>query len=196
MLGQPILIVVPRVVGVRLTGRLREGVTATDLVLTLTALLRAHGVIGKFVEFCGPGLPSLGVADRATLANMAPEYGATVGFFPVDAATLDYLRLTGRDAAHVARVEAYARAQGLFRADDTPEPLFSSLVILDLGSVEACLAGPRRPQDRLPLGEAKRGVRQALAGLVEPAGGADPAAVARWVEEGGPVEASDDGSRR
>ena len=191
MLGQPIPLVIPQVVGVRLTGRLRDGVTATDLVLTLTALLRAHGVVGKFVEFGGPGLASLGVADRATLANMAPEYGATVGFFPVDAATLAYLQLTGRDPAHVARVEAYARAQGLFRVDDAPEPLYSSLVPLDLGSVEPCLAGPRRPQDRLPLGEAKRGLRQTLAGLADLlATGTDPAEVARWVEEGGPVSAS------
>ena len=191
MLGQPIPLVVPQVVGVRLTGRLREGVNATDLVLTLTALLRAHGVVGKLVEFGGPGLASLGVPDRATLANMAPEYGATVGFFPVDQATLDYLRFTGRDPAHVARVEGYARAQGLFRESDSPEPFYSSAVALDLASVETCLAGPRRPHDRVPLGEAKRGLRQVLAGLSDLQGsGADPAAVARWVGEGGPVVAA------
>jgi aconitate hydratase len=155
-------------------------------VLTLTALLRGHGVVGKFVEFCGPGLTSLGAADRATVANMAPEYGATVAFFPVDDVTLDYLRLTGRDEAQVALVEAYAREQGLFQTDETPRPLYSSMTTLDLSSVQACIAGPSRPQQRLPLAEARRGVRQALAALVAgPGDGADPVALARWVEEGG-----------
>ena len=187
MLGQPIPLVVPQVVGVRLTGRLREGVNATDLVLTLTALLRAHGVVGKFVEFGGPGLASLGVPDRATLANMAPEYGATVGFFPVDQATLDYLRFTGRDPAHVARVEAYARAQGLFRERATRRNLSTPPPCPRPRLGRTCLAGPRRPHDRVPLGEAKRGLRQVLAGLSDLQGsGADPAAVARWVGEGGP----------
>ncbi len=186
MLGQPIPMLIPEVVGVRFTGALREGATATDLVLTVTQLLRGHGVVDKFVEFYGPGLASLSVADRATLANMAPEYGATVGFFPVDEATLDYLRLTGRDEAHVALVEAYAKAQGLFRTDGMMEPVFSSTVSLDLGSVEASLAGPRRPQDRVPLSEAKRAFRQALVATVEGGSeGFDPEAVSRWIEEGG-----------
>ncbi len=122
MLGQPVSMLIPEVVGVRLTGRLREGVTATDLVLTVTQMLRKHGVVGKFVEFYGPGLDALPLADRATISNMAPEYGATCGFFPVDRITLDYLRLTGRDASRIALVEAYCRAQGLWRDSASPEP--------------------------------------------------------------------------
>jgi aconitate hydratase len=193
LLGLPVPLTIPRVVGVRLAGRLREGVTATDLVLTVTARLRAHGVVGQFVEFCGPAVGALSVPDRATLANMAPEYGATVGFFPVDAATLDYLRFTGREAAHVALVEAYTRAQELFRADDAPEPIYSSLVHLDLDTVEACLAGPRRPHDRVPLGEGRPSVRRALAAITGASTDtADALAVTRWVEEGWPA-ASDAG---
>jgi len=188
LLGLPVPLTIPRVVGVRLAGRLREGLTATDLVLTLTARLRAHGVVGQFVEFCGPGVAALSVPDRATLANMAPEYGATVGFFPVDAATLDYLRFSAREPSHVALVEAYTRAQGLFREDGAPEPIYSSLVHLDLDTVEPCLAGPRRPQDRVPLGEVRHSVRRALAGIAGPdAGEADALAVARWVDEGWPA---------
>jgi aconitate hydratase len=191
MLGQAIPLVVPQVVGVRLTGRLRDSVTATDLVLTLAALLRAHGAVGKFVEFFGAGLADLAVPGRATVANMAPEYGATVAFFPTDAVTLDYLRLTGRDENHVALVEAYAKEQGLFRAEETPEPLFTSLVTLDLASVEPCIAGPRRPQDRVPLADAKRGVRQGIATLAAGSDEAvDPIAVARWIEEGGSAGAA------
>jgi aconitate hydratase len=137
MSGQPLRMTVPYVVGVRVTGRLREGVTATDLVLTLAARLRGRGAPGRFVEFCGPGLDGLALLDRVTIASMAPQYGATVAFFPVDALTLDYLRRRGRDEAQVALVEAYAKTQGLFRTGDTPEPIFSSIMLLDLGSVEA-----------------------------------------------------------
>ena len=151
MLGQPVSMLIPEVVGVRLSGRLREGVTATDLVLTVTQMLRKHGVVGKFVEFYGPGLDALPLADRATISNMAPEYGATCGFFPVDAVTLDYLRLTGRDEARIALVEAYCRTQGLWRDSDSPEPQFSEALRLDLDSVQPSLAGPKRPQDRVAL---------------------------------------------
>ncbi len=150
MLGQPIYMLIPEVVGMKLTGKLREGTTATDLVLTVTEMLRAHGVVGKFVEFYGPGLENLTLADRATLANMAPEYGATIGFFPVDGRTLEYLQLTGRSAEQVALVEAYCKAQGLWR-DDSKEAVYSSQVTLDMGTVEASLAGPMRPQDRITL---------------------------------------------
>ncbi len=155
MLGQPVSMLVPDVVGVRLTGALRPGVTATDLVLVITQLLRNKGVVGKFVEFYGRGLSALSVADRATISNMAPEYGATIGYFPVDDETLAYLRFTGRPEKQVALVEAYCKAQGLFRTDETPDPVFSDTVALDLSVVTPCLAGPRRPQDRVPLPDAK-----------------------------------------
>ena len=154
MLGHPISMLVPDVVGFRLTGRLDEGITATDLVLTITEQLRQHGVVGKFVEFYGPALEYLTIADRATLGNMAPEYGATIAIFPIDGMTLDYLKLTGRDEEHVALVEAYAKAQGLFR-DPVSNPQYTNTLELDLGTVEASLAGPRRPQDRVALGQAK-----------------------------------------
>jgi aconitate hydratase len=162
MLGQPVSLQMPRVVGMRLEGQLAPGVTATDLVLTLTERLRAHGVVQKFVEFCGPGLDHLAVPDRATCANMAPEYGATIGFFPLDVQTLDYLRLTGRDESLVTRIEAYVRAQGLWREPGSPDPRFSDSLTLDLSSVEPSLAGPRRPQDRVALGGVPDVVRQAL----------------------------------
>ncbi len=162
MLGQPFYVLLPEVVGVRLVGALREGATATDLVLTATELLRKRGVVGKFVEFFGTGVDALSLPDRATLANMAPEYGATVAFFPVDEETLAYLRLTGRAEGHVALVEAYCKEQGLFRSRATPEPEFSEIEVLDLGEVEPCLAGPRRPQDRVALREAGRAFRRAL----------------------------------
>ena len=161
MLGQPISMLIPEVVGVRLEGRLREGVTATDLVLTITELLRRRGVVGKFVEFCGPGLEHLPVADRATLANMAPEYGATCGFFPIDRQTLDYLELTGRDAGQIALVEAYARAQGLWR-DPQRNLGYGELVALDLDTVVPSVAGPRRPQDRVALDQIGRATREAI----------------------------------
>ncbi|MDD2897902.1 MAG: aconitate hydratase AcnA [Desulfuromonadaceae bacterium] len=151
MLGQAVSMLIPEVVGVRLEGDLQPGVTATDLVLTITELLRKTGVVGKFVEFYGRGLDNLRLADRATIANMAPEYGATCGFFPVDAETIAYLRFTGREPQTADLAEAYCRAQGLWRDADSPEPLFSQVVSLDLGSVIPCLAGPRRPQDRVPL---------------------------------------------
>jgi len=153
MLGQPVSMLIPQVVGFRLSGQLKEGVTATDLVLTVTEMLRKKGVVGKFVEFFGPGLASLPVADRATLSNMAPEYGATCGFFPVDAETLHYLRMTGRPEEQVALVEAYYREQGLFREDSSPEPVYSDTLELDLGEVEPSVAGPKRPQDRIRLSE-------------------------------------------
>ncbi|HEY5738849.1 MAG TPA: aconitate hydratase AcnA, partial [Gammaproteobacteria bacterium] len=151
MLGQPISLLIPQVVGFQFTGQLREGITATDLVLTVTQMLRQRGVVGKFVEFCGPGLDALPLADRATIANMAPEYGATCGFFPVDAETLRYLELTGRDRQTLELVEAYCRAQGMWYQPDTPDPVFSNTLTLDLSSVEASLAGPKRPQDRVAL---------------------------------------------
>src|ERR671937_1530798 len=146
---------VPQVVGFKLTGRLPEGSTATDLVLTVTQILRRTGVVGKFVEYFGHGLAGLSLADRATIGNMSPEYGATCGFFPVDDATLDYLRLTGRSEDHVALVEAYCKENMLWHEPDE-EPTYSEVVELDLSSVEPSLAGPRRPQDRVPLATAKR----------------------------------------
>ena len=162
MLSQPIPLLAPEVVGFRLTGALGEGVTATDLVLTVTEMLRKHGVVAKFVEFCGPGLTNLGLPDRATIANMAPEYGATCGYFPVDAETLRYLRLTGRSEAQVDLAERYCRAQGLFRDDKTPEPRFSSMLELDLGSVAASMAGPRRPHERVTLSSVRDSLREAF----------------------------------
>jgi aconitate hydratase len=162
MLGQPYYMLLPDVVGVRLRGRLREGVTATDLTLTLTQLLRKHGVVEKFVEFCGPGLSALTLEDRATIANMAPEYGATCGFFPVDAETISYLRRTGRSDEQRSLVEAYCKAQTLWRDDKTPEPQFTTVLDVDLGSIEPSLAGPKRPHDRLPLGTVAPQFKQAL----------------------------------
>ncbi|MBP7586734.1 MAG: aconitate hydratase, partial [Thermoanaerobaculia bacterium] len=149
MLGQPVSMLIPQVVGFRLTGKLPEGATATDLVLTVTQMLRKKGVVGKFVEFFGPGLENLRLADRATIANMAPEYGATCGLFPVDAVALDYLRFTGRSEKSVALAEAYMKEQGLFHTAATPEAVYSDTLALDLGTVEPSLAGPRRPQDRV-----------------------------------------------
>jgi aconitate hydratase len=162
MLGRPTYFLAPDVVGVKLTGIPREGVTATDIVLTLVQALRKHGVVEKFVEFTGPGLAGLPVPDRATLANMAPEYGATCGYFPVDAETLAFLHLTGRREADVIRVERYCKEQGLFRTADSPEPEFTSIVEFDLAAVEPSIAGPRRPQDRIPLKESSRAFRTAL----------------------------------
>jgi aconitate hydratase len=153
MLGQPVSMLIPEVVGFRLDGQLREGITATDLVLTVTQMLRHKGVVGRFVEFYGPGLENLPLADRATIANMAPEYGATCGFFPVDERTIDYLKLTGRDDAQIALVRAYAKAQGLWRDASAPDPLFTDTLELDMSSIEPSLAGPKRPQDRVLLSE-------------------------------------------
>ena len=156
MLGQPVSMLIPEVVGFKLTGRLPEGTTATDLVLRVTQMLRARGVVGRFVEFYGAGLSNLPLASRATIANMAPEYGATMGFFPIDAETLNYMRFTGRDEPLVQLVETYAKAQGLFRTDSTSDPVFSDRLELDLGDIEPAIAGPKRPQDRINLREAKQ----------------------------------------
>jgi aconitate hydratase len=176
ILGQPHMVRIDRVIGVRLTGRLREGAVTTDLVLALTQRLREVGVVGQFVEFIGDGAAALTVPDRATLSNMAPEYGATIGFFPLDAGAIAYLRMTGREEGHIALVEAYARAAGLFRSPGDPEPLYSQVVELDVSAVEPSVAGPRRPQDRLALAAVKPGVAELLP---RPAGeggfAADPA---------------------
>jgi aconitate hydratase len=196
MLGQPVSMLIPLVVGVKLTGRLREGATATDLVLTITEMLRKHGVVGKFVEYFGPGLQDLPLADRATIANMSPEYGATCGIFPIDKETLRYLKLTGRSDDQIELVEAYAREQGLFHDARTPSAEYSELLSLDLSTVEACLAGPKRPQDRVLLSQAGDSFTQSLPSLIKPKNGSKPAASAattattaanlkRWEGEGG-----------
>ncbi|MGB6250571.1 MAG: aconitate hydratase AcnA [Terriglobales bacterium] len=167
MLGQPVSMLIPLVVGVKLTGRLREGATATDLVLTITEMLRKHGVVGKFVEYVGPGLQDLPLADRATIANMAPEYGATCGIFPIDKESLKYLKLTGRSEEQIALVEAYAREQGLFHDAKTPEAEYSELLSMDLATVEPSLAGPKRPQDRVVLSKAGESFDKALPSLIK-----------------------------
>src|SRR5690606_4135680 len=167
MLGQPISMLIPEVVGFKLTGKLREGTTATDLVLTVTQMLRAHGVVGKFVEFYGPGVAELSLADRATISNMAPEYGATCGFFPIDAETINYLTFTARDPKRVKLVEAYAKAQGMWRDEKTPDPEFSATLHLDISTVEPSLAGPKRPQDRVQLTNAARAFKEALPDLAD-----------------------------
>jgi aconitate hydratase len=173
MLGQPVSMLIPEVIGFRLDGRLPEGATATDLVLTVTELLRRKGVVGKFVEFYGPGLSSLALADRATIGNMSPEYGATCAIFPVDEVTLQYLRFTGRSEERVRLVEAYMKEQGLFHTAASAEPLFSDTLSLNLASVEPSIAGPRRPQDRIRLSDSKRSFRDALPELL-PAGAQAP----------------------
>jgi aconitate hydratase len=194
MLGQPVSMLIPLVVGVKLTGRLREGASATDLVLTITEMLRKHGVVGKFVEYFGPGLRDLPLADRATIANMSPEYGATCGIFPIDKETLKYLRLTGRGEEQIALVEAYAREQGLFHDQNTPEAEYSELLALGLETVEPSLAGPKRPQDRVVLSHAAESFARALPSLIKPKAGAltaAPAAINKnttkehWELEGG-----------
>ena len=196
MLGQPVSMLIPLVVGVKLTGRLREGATATDLVLTITEMLRKHGVVGKFVEYFGPGLRDLPLADRATIANMSPEYGATCGIFPVDKESLKYLKLTGRSAEQIALVEAYSREQGLFHDDKTPEAEYSELLTLDLAAVEPSLAGPKRPQDRVVLSQAADSFNKALPSLIKPKSSAAVASAtatqtakagsaANWEQEGG-----------
>jgi aconitate hydratase len=168
MLGQPVSMLIPEVIGFKLTGKLKEGMTATDLVLTVTQMLRKKGVVNKFVEFYGPGLDALSLADRATIANMAPEYGATCGFFPIDAETISFLNFTGRDASRVKLVEAYAKAQGMWRDASTPDPVFTDSLELDMASVEPSLAGPKRPQDKITLSAAKAGFEKALPELVGP----------------------------
>ena len=186
MLGQPVSMLVPQVVGYKLTGKLKEGTTATDLVLTVTEALRKLGVVGKFVEFYGPGIAALPLADRATIANMAPEYGATCGIFPVDHETLNYLRLTGRSDAHIAMVEAYMRAQGLFHSAESPEATYSATLSLDLSTVEPSVAGPKRPQDRVLLSAAAASFAQQLPNLLGPNGNKSAARqMVRWEGEGG-----------
>ena len=185
MLGQPMDMLLPDVIGFKLQGKLAEGVTATDLVLTVTQMLRAKGVVGKFVEFFGPGLASMSLTDRATIANMAPEYGATMGFFPVDNETIRYMRLTGRSDEVIERTEAYLRAQGLFRDADTPDPEYTDTLELDLGSVVPSLAGPKRPQDRVPLSELQESFRASLKAPVAERGfGLSPEAAARQATVG------------
>ncbi len=203
LLGQPVSMLVPEVVGFRIFGRLPAGATATDLVLTVTQMLRAKGVVGKFVEFHGPGLSSLSLPDRATISNMSPEFGATIGFFPVDRETLSYLLFTGRERDQVALVEAYCRLQGLFREDDSPDPVFSDTLSLDLAAVEPCLAGPKRPQDRVLLREARVSFSNALVGWGKEPKAPSPNEQERWHSEGGstpetpdlppPEESADDG---
>jgi aconitate hydratase len=173
MLGQPVSMVIPEVVGFKLTGQLPEGATATDLVLTVTEMLRKKGVVGKFVEFYGDGLDRLPLADRATIGNMAPEYGATCGIFPIDRLTLEYLRLTGRSPERIALVEAYAKGQGMWRESGAAEPVFSDTLSLDLDTVEPSLAGPRRPQDRVPLSRAKAAFEEALPTMLAKGASAD-----------------------
>ena len=163
MLGQPSTMLIPEVIGVKLTGRLAEGATATDLVLTVTEMLRKRGVVEKFVEFFGDGLAQLPLADRATIANMAPEYGATCGIFPIDDVTLEYLRLTGRAEAQVALVREYAKTQGMWRVDGAPDPVYTDVLHLELSTVQPSLAGPKRPQDRVALGDMQKAYRDAFA---------------------------------
>ncbi|MCH2212333.1 MAG: aconitate hydratase AcnA [Fuerstiella sp.] len=188
MLGQPIYMLTPEVVGFKLTGKLPEGATATDLVLTVTQMLRAHGCVGKFVEFYGEGMAQLGLADRATLANMAPEYGATMGFFPVDGETLRYLERTGRPADLIDLVERYTKEQGLFRTDEAPEPLFSSSIELDMGTVVPSLAGPKRPQDRILLKDMQTAWQSALGDTF---GKAEPASPVRVEDNGSSSDITD-----
>src|SRR5689334_1358107 len=183
MLGQPVSMLIPEVIGFRLEGRLPEGATATDLVLTVTDLLQRKGVVGKFVEFYGPGLPSLALADRATIGNMSPEYGVTCAIFPVDDVTLQYLRFTGRPEERVALVEAYMKEQGLFHTSRSPEPVFTDTLSLDLATVEPSIAGPRRPQDRIRLSDARRSFREALPSLL-PAGSATGKEASKGTSEG------------
>jgi len=187
MLGQPTTMLIPQVVGFRLSGQLPEGATATDLVLTVTEMLRQKGVVGKFVEFFGPGVANLPLADRATIANMAPEYGATCGIFPVDAETLRYLAFSGRPKWRVDLVEAYMKEQGLFHSASSPEPVFSDTLSLDLQSVVPSVAGPKRPQDRVELHDVQRSFLAALPGLTPPTSkiGPPPAVRDRWESEGG-----------
>ncbi|HXW51883.1 MAG TPA: aconitate hydratase AcnA, partial [Candidatus Acidoferrales bacterium] len=189
MLGQPLTMLIPEVIGFRIKGRMPSGATATDLVLTVTEMLRKRGVVNKFVEFFGSGLSSLSVADRATIGNMSPEYGSTVAIFPIDDATIEYLRLTGRPAAQLELVRAYAKVQGLYRSNDDQDPLFTDLLELDLADVEPSLAGPKRPQDRVPLRTAKAAFESALASFEQGRGPAKApsGAVEQWASEGGSV---------
>ena len=190
MLGQPLSMLIPDVVGFRLSGRLPEGSTATDAVLRVVEMLRAKGVVGKFVEFFGPGIEHLSLADRATISNMAPEYGATIGFFPVDDETLSYMELTGRDPDRIALVDAYSKAQGLFRTPEMPEPIFRDSLGLDLSTVEPAIAGPKRPQDRIPLSRSKKDFRRVLASMLNGGGNGDRTKVQDWIDSGAAPAAS------
>ncbi|MFL6439385.1 MAG: aconitate hydratase AcnA [Terriglobales bacterium] len=197
MLGQPVSMLLPQVVGFKLAGKLKEGSTATDLVLTVTEMLRKTGVVGKFVEFFGEGLSDLPLADRATIANMAPEYGATCGIFPVDTETLRYLRMTGRSDEQIALIDAYCKEQGTFHTKNSPHATYSEVVELDLATVEPSVAGPRRPQDRVPLSQAAESFRHALPSLLGPTGAKSSARqVSRWEGEGGnPTAAGAEGNK-
>lgn len=188
MLGQPVSMLIPEVIGFKLTGKMKEGTTATDLVLTVTNMLRAKGVVGKFVEFYGEGLDNMTLADRATIANMAPEYGATCGFFPIDKETINYLRFTGRDEHRVQIVEAYAKAQGMWRDATTPDPVFTDTLALDMGSVEPTIAGPKRPQDKVLLKDAALSFERHLESTL---GINSPAPVSDMLDEGGGVVVKD-----
>ncbi|HEY3351440.1 MAG TPA: aconitate hydratase [Thermoanaerobaculia bacterium] len=191
LLGQPQSMLIPDVVGFKLVGTLPAGATATDLVLTVTQMLRKKGVVGKFVEFYGPGVAGLALTDRATIANMAPEYGATMGFFPVDAETIKYLKFTNRPAKTVALAEAYCKKQGLFRTSDSPEPVFTDTLTLNLKDVEPSLAGPKRPQDRVPLKDSKKVFRGSLKSFLEKeCATLDQTAIGRWIADGGQPAAS------
>ena len=169
MLGQPVSMLIPRVVGFKLSGALTEGTTATDLVLTITEMLRQHKVVGKFVEFYGPGVSQVPLANRATIGNMSPEYGSTIAVFPIDGKTTEYLKLTGRSAEQIALVETYAKEQGLWH-DDEREPKYSEYLELDLGTVVPSIAGPKRPQDRVTSGPRQAGLPRGAAGLRRPRG--------------------------
>ncbi|MEK7215839.1 MAG: aconitase family protein, partial [Chloroflexota bacterium] len=196
LLGQPYYMVLPEVIGFKLTGQLPEGATATDLVLTVTQMLRKRGVVEKFVEFFGPGLSRLTLPDRATIANMAPEYGATCGFFPIDSETIAYLKGTGRTAAQADLVDRYAKEQGIYRTDATPDPEYTDTLALDLSTIEPSMAGPSRPQDRVALRDAKRSFGSALTDTFKkpaPGGGAAVATGAR-VTVNGRTGAVDHGS--
>jgi len=202
MLGQPVSMLLPQVVGFKLTGKLKEGSTATDLVLTVTQMLRKLGVVGKFVEFYGPGLAELPLADRATIANMAPEYGATCGIFPVDAETLRYLRLSGRSEEQIALVEAYCKEQGMFHTASTPEAKYTSTIALDLASVEPSVAGPRRPQDRVALTNVGKSFMEAMPSLMPPPSKSEPNApnsvtrqIKNWEGEGGSATVNGNGTK-
>ncbi len=197
MLGQPVSMLIPRVVGFKLSGAMPEGATATDLVLTITEMLRQHKVVGKFVEFYGPGVSQVPLANRATIGNMSPEYGSTIAVFPIDAKTTEYLRLTGRSEEQIALVEAYAKEQGLWHDDDR-EPKYSEYLELDLTTVVPSIAGPKRPQDRVILAHAKQGFREALRDYVqeEELNGYDESVDESFPASDAPSHATGNGSQR